>query len=58
MWRPIALAIAVTSLVAFMFWVGMGATGKDACRGQCPLKPEYVVTSNPYLPIRRLEPAY
>jgi hypothetical protein len=28
--RPITIAIATMGLVALMFWLGMGATGKDA----------------------------
>jgi hypothetical protein len=53
-----SIAIATVSLIALMFWLGMGATGKDAAVVNAPLKPEYAFTSDPYLPVRRLEPAY
>jgi hypothetical protein len=56
--RPITIAIATMGLVALMFWLGMGATGKGAAVVSNPLKPEYALTSDPYLPVRRLEPAY
>ena len=56
--RPITIAIAAMGLVVLMFWLGMGATGKDAAVVNAPLKPEYALTSDPYLPVRKLEPAY
>ena len=39
--RPITIAIAAMGLIALMFWLGMGATGKDAAVVNAPLKPEY-----------------
>jgi hypothetical protein len=56
--RPISIAIATMGLIALMFWLGMGATGKDAAVVSNPLKSDYALTSDPYLPVRRLEPAY
>jgi hypothetical protein len=56
--RPTTIAIATMGLIALMFWLGMGATGKDADVVNAPLKPEYALTSDPYLPGRSLEPAY
>jgi hypothetical protein len=52
--RPIIFAIAagLMSLFALIFWQGGMST--DAAG----LKPDYGVSSNPYLPIRRLEPVY
>ena len=58
MGRPITIAIAAMGSIALVFWLGMGATGKDAAVVSDPLKPEYALTSDPYLPVRRLEPAY
>ena len=55
--RPITIAIAAMGLIALMFWLGMGATGKDAAVVNAPLKPEYALTSDPYLPVRRLKSA-
>jgi len=58
MWRPIAVAIAVMSLFALMFWkTSLDATGDAAVAG-APPQPEHTVGSNPYLPIRRLEPVW
>jgi hypothetical protein len=37
-------------LVALMFWLGTGAKGKDAAAVSSPLKSEYALTSDPYLP--------
>jgi hypothetical protein len=56
--RPITIAIATMGLIALMFWLGTGATGKDADLVNAPLKPEYALTSDPHLPVRRLEPSY
>jgi hypothetical protein len=58
MLRPItvAIAFAMTSFLALMLWqVDRNATAGSA--GARP-KPEYAVTSNPYLPIKRLGPVY
>jgi hypothetical protein len=58
MQRPITIAIAfaMTSFLALMLWQG----DKNATAGAAGTRPrpEYVVTSNPYLPIKRLAPAY
>jgi hypothetical protein len=51
MWRPIAIAVAVMTLSALTFC--MGATQEDGAVASAWKKPEYVVPSNPYLPIRR-----
>jgi hypothetical protein len=48
--RPITIAIATMGLIALMFWLGMGATGKDAAVVSNPLKSEYALTS-PNLPL-------
>jgi hypothetical protein len=59
--RPITIAIAVTmlSLFALTFWqMGMDVTAEDAAVAAAPPKPEYTVTSNPYLPIQWLEPVW
>lgn len=56
--RPITVAIATMGLIALMFWLGMGATGKGAAVVSSPQKPAYSLTSDPYLTVRRLEPAY
>jgi hypothetical protein len=50
-----AIAAAMTSLFALIFWqFGMNATDAAGPRS----KPDYAVTSAPYLPIQRLEPVY
>jgi len=56
--RPITIVIAASGLIALMSWLGIGATGKDSVVVSAPLKPEYALTSDPYLPVRKLEPAY
>ena len=56
--RPITIVIAASGLIALMFWLGIGATGKDSVVVSAPLKPEYALTSDPYSPVRKLEPAY
>ena len=49
----IAIAVAMTSLLAVVFWqVEVKAT--DAVLQ----KPEYDITANPYLPVHWLRPAY
>ena len=55
MWRPIAIAIAVamTGLCALM--LRQDAMGQN---GGAQVQSEYTATSNPYLPIRRLEPVW
>ena len=52
--RPITFAIAagLMSLLGLIFWQGVMST--DAAG----MKPEYGVSSSPYLPIQRLEPVY
>jgi hypothetical protein len=53
--KPTAIAVAMTILFALIsFQVGVTAT--DAASTQP--KPDYAVTSAPYLPIRWLEPGY
>ena len=55
----IEIAITVTSLLALMFWqTSMDAIGKDAAVAGAQLKPEYAVTPDPYLPIKRLAPIW
>jgi hypothetical protein len=51
-----AIAVAITSLLVLMLWAGMDVT--EATVVGVELKAEYAVLPNPYLPIRRLEPAY
>jgi hypothetical protein len=61
MQRHITIAIAVTtmSLFALMLWqTGTDATGKDTAVAGGQLKPEYAVTPDPYLPIKRLGPIW
>jgi len=55
MQRPITIAVAfaMTSFLALMLW----QVNKNATAGARP-RPEYAVTSNPYLPIKRLGPVY
>ena len=50
--RPIAFAITagLMSLLGLIFWQGGISTDAAGAR----LKPEYGLSSNPYLPIRRL----
>ena len=52
--RPITFAIAagLMSLLGLIFWQGVMST--DAAG----MKPEYGVSSSPYLPIQPLEPVY
>ena len=60
MWRPItfAIAVAILSLLALTFLeMGMSVTAKDAANAQSK-RVEYTITSNPYLPIRRLGPTW
>jgi hypothetical protein len=46
-------------LLALMFWqTSMDAIGKDAAVAGAQLKPEYAVTPDPYLPIKRLAPIW
>jgi hypothetical protein len=51
MWRPIAIAVGVMTLFALTFCIG--ATGENDAVTSLWKKSEYVVPSNPYLPIRR-----
>jgi hypothetical protein len=46
----IAIVVAVMSLAILIFWQVAAASVHP--------KPEYVVTSAPYLPIKRLAPVY
>jgi len=46
----IAIAVAVMSLAILIFWQVAAASLHP--------KPEYAVTSAPYLPIKRLAPVY
>jgi hypothetical protein len=46
----IAIVVAVMSLAILIFWQVAAASVRP--------KPEYVVTSAPYLPIKRLAPVY
>jgi hypothetical protein len=58
--RPItfAIAVAVISLLALMLSeVSMDVTGKDVAKAR-PKPAEYTISSNPYLPIRRLAPTW
>ena len=58
--RPItfAITVAVMSLLALILSeVGMDITGKDVAKAR-PKRGEYTITSNPYLPIRRLGPTW
>ena len=58
--RPItfAIAVAVISLLALMLSeVSMDVTGKDVAKAR-PKSGEYTISSNPYLPIRRLAPTW
>jgi hypothetical protein len=51
----VAIAVAMTSLFALIFWqASMKVT--DAAIAQ--FEPDYAVTSGPYLPIQTLEPFY
>jgi hypothetical protein len=53
----IAMAITMMSLFALMFWqngMDVNAEGAAGSRRQ----PDYAVSSNPYLPIRGLQPAW
>jgi hypothetical protein len=52
----IAIAAWMTSLFALMFW--QVEAGGTAAVVEVPQKPEYAVTSNPYLPIEWLRPAW
>ena len=57
MWRrPIGIALAVATLFTLTFC--MAATGEDGAVTSARQNPEYVVPSDPYLPIRTLTPAY
>src|SRR3974377_647312 len=47
--RPITIVIAALGLIALMFWLCIGATGKDAVVVSAQLKPEYALISAPYL---------
>jgi hypothetical protein len=50
-----AIAVAITSLVALILWhFEMNTTGAAGARPDT----EFVVGSDPYLPIQNLEPAY
>jgi len=56
--RPVTVAIAIASFVALMFWLGMGATGKNAALVSARPKAEYANMPHPYVPIQRLKPFY
>jgi len=50
-----AIAATMTSLFALIFWqFGMNATDAAGPRS----KPDYAITSGPYLPIQGLDPVY
>jgi hypothetical protein len=50
----IAIAIAMRSLFALMFWqTVIDATENDAAVASAQLKPQYVVSPDPYLPNKR-----
>ena len=48
--------LCVTTFTLVFWQIGMNATNAAAVPD--PLKPEYNVKSNPYLPVRGLEPVY
>jgi hypothetical protein len=54
--RP-AIAVAITSLLVLMPWE-TGTSVTDAAPAGIETKADYAVLPNPYLPIKRLEPAY
>jgi hypothetical protein len=55
----IAIAIAMMSLFALMFWqTVIDATENDAAVASTQLKPQYVVSPDPYLPNKRLRPVW
>jgi hypothetical protein len=58
--RPIkfAITVAIMSLLALMLSeVGVDITGNDVAKAR-PKRAEHTITSNPYLPIRRLGPVW
>jgi ABC-type uncharacterized transport system permease subunit len=57
MWRPITIGVAVTSLVAVMLLLVMGATGKVAAVAAVA-QPSYAVTLDSYLPVHELGPVW
>jgi hypothetical protein len=58
--RPItfAITVAIMSLLALMLSeMGMDVIGRDVAKAR-PKRGEYIVTTNPYLPVRRLGPVW
>jgi hypothetical protein len=59
--RPITITIvvAMTSLLALVFWqLSMDATAGNAAVANPRLQTGYTMPSNPYLPVRRLQPVW
>jgi hypothetical protein len=55
----IAIAMAMMSLFALMFWqTVIDATENDAAVASAQLKPQHVVSPDPYLPNKRLRPVW
>jgi hypothetical protein len=52
----LAVAIAITSLFAFVLSAHGGSVATGAAREQ--VETAYIVTANPYLSIQTVEPAY
>jgi hypothetical protein len=50
------IVIIMMSFALILCYLGISATNAAAIRDS--VKPEYAVTTNPYLPIHMLEPVY
>jgi hypothetical protein len=56
MYRPIAIAVVVTTLLSLSFC--MAATGKIDVAPSARQRANYVIAPDSYLPVRQLAPVY